>query len=130
MSPTVEHERILKIFGAYTGFIAAAILAIVTSGSRSPAFDWALSLWVFSLPPLLSYQLLDYHVRVRQKRSKSAIRGVMLGVGIGLSNLGVFALLTSYSWIAAALYLLALPIWPLFVREVAGLGWHKEFNGI
>ena len=123
LTPTQEHERMLKIFGAYTGFIAAGVMALVDSRAHSPSITSAMCLWIFSLPPLVSYLLLDYHVRVRQKRKKSATRGIMLATGFGLSNFGIVALLTAYSWVAAAIYFLLLFGWPLLIREVAGLGW-------
>lgn len=124
------HARVARIYGAYTAFIAAAVVSAIAGNGHIKSEGWAVCLWTLSLPWLVSYIMLDYHVRAHQKRRNSAIRGIMLFFSFTLSNLGTAALLTNYSWIVAIIYLLTVFICILLIREVAGLGKLEGFENI
>lgn len=123
-----SHDRVAKLHGTYTAFIAASIISLISGDGHITSESWAISLWALSLPWLVSFVLLDYIVRERQKRSKSVTRGLMLALGYGFSNLGTAALITHYSWLAAIFFTASIPLCSLFIHEVAGLGWHKRFE--
>ena len=122
-----SHERVSKLHGAYSAFIAAAVISLISGDGHLSSAGWAICLWTLSLPWLISFILLDYIVRERQKRPVSAVRGLAILLGYGLSNAGTAALLTSYSWIAAIIYLISLPICMLYIHEVGGLGGLEGF---
>jgi len=122
------HERVAKIHGAYTAFIAAAIISIISGDGHIKSEDWAICLWSLSLPWLVSFLLLDYVVREKQQRPKSVTRGLMALFGYGFSNLGTSALLSHYSWLAAIAYLVFIPICAFYLHEVSALGHHESFK--
>lgn len=126
LQPT--HERVAKLHGAYTAFIAAAVISLISGDGHLKFEGWPICLWTLSLPPLIAFLLLDYIVRERQRRANSAVRGLMLFLGYSLSNFGTAALLVNFSWIAAGLYLVIIPLCALFVHEVSGLGWYENFK--
>ena len=116
------HERKMRLVGAYTGFIGAAVLALVASDVASKPEAWAVSLWALSLPFLVSYLLLDFIVAVKQGREASVTRGFMSCFGLGLSITGTFAWLGSVSWFGAVAFLLV-------VALCVGLTLHVVFHG-
>lgn len=121
-----SHERVAKIHGAYTAFIAAAIISLISGDGHIKSESWAVCLWALSLPWLVSFVLLDFVVREQQQREKSRTRGFVALMGYGLSNLGTTALMTHYSRVAAIAYLVSIPICALYLHEVAGLGRHES----
>lgn len=124
----VTHERFTKLVGAYTGFVAAAIISLISGDGHIKSENWAICFWALSLPPLVALLLLDFIVRVRQSREKSKIRGCMAFLGYGFSNLGTASLLTHYSWWAAIIFLVLIPLCALFTHEVAGLGRYEGYE--
>lgn len=113
----------MRVHGVYTGFIAAAAVAVIASrGYRHGDESWAFVLWIFSLPCLASYMLLDFIVRVSQKRRSSATRGAMLGLGYTLSNIGIGVALMPFSWIASVSYMLWFLTCIALVRHVIDHG--------
>lgn len=126
LQPT--HERVTKLHGAYTAFIAAGIVSFISGDPHITTQGWVICLWCLSLPWLVTLLLLDYIVRERQKRESSASRGFATLLGYGLSNLGTAALIGFYSWTAAAIFLVSLPVCALYLNEVAGLGGRKGFE--
>lgn len=126
----LSHERVAKIHGAYTAFIAAAIISLISGDGHIKSENWAICLWALSLPWLVSFVLLDFIVREQQRRENSRTRGFIAILGYGFSNLGTAALLTHYSWVAAIAYLISIPICALYLHEVAGLGQHESFKDL
>lgn len=124
------HDRIAKFHGAYTAFIAAAIISLISGDGHITTEDWTICLWALSLPWLTSFVLLDFVVREKQRRTKSATRGLMALVGYGFSNLGTAALLTHYSWLAAIAYIIFLTLCAFFLHEVSALGHHDSFKDL
>jgi hypothetical protein len=123
------HKRVEKMLGAYTAFIAAAVISLISGDGHIKSENWAICLWVISLPWLISIVLIDFIVR-GQQRQKSATRGFIASMGLGFSNLGTAALLTHYSWIAAIVYLISIPICMLYLHEVGVLGRYDEFKNL
>ena len=118
-----EHDKMMRIHGVYTSFIAAAAVAVIASrGYKGGAEAWAFVLWIFSLPCLASYMLLDFIVRVSQRRRLSATRGVMLALGYSLSNIGIGVALMPFSWIASVAYMLWFLVCIALVRHVIDHG--------
>jgi len=130
MTSQPSHERVAKLHGAYTAFIAAAIISLISGDGHIKSEDWAICLWALSLPWLISFLLLDYIVRERQKREKSAIRGFTSLLGYGFSNLGTAALLTHYSWLVAIIYVVTILICAIYIHEVASLGWNESYRDL
>ncbi len=120
-----DHDKVIRIHGVYTSFIAAAAVAVIAANGHTKSDTWAFSLWVWSLPCLASFLLLDFIVRVAQQREKSASRGLMLGLGYGLSNVGTAVILTSFSWISAVIYLVFVLICIFLIRKVVCCGREK-----
>lgn len=114
-----SHERIERLHGAYVTFIAAGILALISGDGHIKSEGLTICLWAVSLPPLVTYLLIDYIVRERQKRPASAARGMMLFFGYGLSTAGTVGLLWSFSRIAAVVYAVAVPFCCLVGLRVA-----------
>ncbi len=123
-----SHERVAMLHGAYTAFIAAAFVSLISGDGHIKTENWAICLWALSLPWLVSFLLIDFIVRKKQNREKSATRGLMLLFGYGFSNLGTAALIAYYSWIAAIIFLISIPICSIYIHEVAGLGWHESLK--
>lgn len=124
----VIEERAVKLHKAYTGFIAAAIIGLISGDGHLKLEAWSICLWILSLPPLVSLMLLDHVVRIQQKRPVSAIRGLMGVLGYGLSNFGTAALVANFSWWAAGFFLLMVPISSFFISEVAHMGGEKDYE--
>lgn len=123
-------ERFAKHLGAYIAFVIAIIVALVSGDGHIKTEGYGICFCALSLPPLTALFLLDYIVRHRQKRQKSAARGLMLALGFGLSTAGIMSILYFFSWIAAISYILIISSCALYVHEVAALGWHKKFEDI
>lgn len=128
LTPRQQHDRIEKVHGGYTTFIAALVVSFI-SGDGHIATEWlALPLWILSLPWLVTYLLLDYIVRVRQERKHSFFRGLSLAMGYGTSNLGTTLLLTTYSFVLAGLYVVVIAACTLIVLQVARLEKDTHFS--
>lgn len=126
----VAHDRIVRIHGTYSAFIAAAVVSLISGDGHIKTEGWAIALWTLSLPWLVAYLLLDFSVRTQQKRGKSATRGFTALLGYALSNLGTAALLANYSWIAATGFIVSIAVCILYVSEVAVLGFHESFKDL
>ena len=105
-----EHEtyftddHALKLHKAYTAFIAAAIIGLISGDGHLKLEAWSICLWGLSLPLLVSLIFLNQIVRVSPQRMSSLLREIVLVLAYLLSNLGTAALLANYSWQAAAAY--------------------------
>jgi hypothetical protein len=126
----VAHDRVVRIHGTYSAFIAAAVVSLISGDGHIKTEGWAIALWTLSLPWLVAYLLLDFSVRTQQKRQKSATRGLTAMLGYALSNLGTAAILANFSWIAAAGFIVSILVCILYVSEVAVLGFHKTFKDL
>ena len=123
-----DHKRVWTIIGAYTAFIAAACLAAVGANRGSSYDAWAVSLWAISLPYLCGAMLLDYRVRVVQRRQNSKVFGLLIGVGGASSYLGTTAMVASFSWLGALIFLLSPLLVALYLHEVSALGGEGPFE--
>ena len=74
VEPSPSRDRVLLVHGAYTTFVAAGVVSLISGDGHIKTEGWAICFWALSLPPLASYLLLDYIVRVSQKRRNSAAR--------------------------------------------------------
>lgn len=124
----LAHARVVKIHGAYTAFVTAAVISLISGDGHIKTEGWAIGFWTVSLPWLVAFLLLDFSVRTQQKRQKSATRGFTALLGYSFSNLGTAALLANYSWIAAIGFLLSIPVCLLYISEVAVLGFRENFK--
>jgi len=124
----LSHERVVKMHGAYTAFIAAAVISLISGDGHLRLEGWSICLWTLSLPPLITLLLLDYIVRVCQRRKASGIRGLMTLLGYGLSNLGTAALMFNFSWVAAGAYLFSVLLCALLLHVVSSFGWFENFK--
>jgi hypothetical protein len=124
----LAHARVVRIHGAYTAFVAAAVVSLISGDGHIKTEGLAIGLWTVSLPWLVAFLLLDFSVRTQQKRQKSATRGFTAFLGYSFSNLGTAALLANYSWIAAIGFLVSIPVCLLYVTEVAVLGFYDSFE--
>jgi hypothetical protein len=68
-----QHERNLKLWGGYTAFVAALLVATMGMGKDYSRAWVIISLLALSLPSLVAYMLLDFTVRVKQRRKKACI---------------------------------------------------------
>lgn len=123
-----QHQQIWKLIAGYTAFIAAGCMAIISSSKSTGSYAFAFSFWIISLPFLCGVMLLDYHVRVKQARLNSAVRGFLMAVGMFSSHLGTIGIVSTYSWIAAALYGLCPLLVGFFLHETIILGGKKNFE--
>lgn len=126
----VAHDRVMRIHGTYSAFVAAAVVSLISGDGHIKTEGWAIALWTLSLPWLIAYLLLDFSVRTQQKRERSATRGLTAVLGYAFSNLGTAALLANYSWIAAAGFIVSILVCILYVSEVAALGFHESFKNL
>ncbi len=103
------NEQQFKLFGGYAAFIAALMILTLT-------LNWSLAwivvlLFSISEPALVAFLILDYKVRVVQKRRKSAYRGLSAFIGLIPSLVGIAMLIGHVSLIAMGLFLLSSTYW-------------------
>ena len=124
----LDHQRAQKLFGAYTAFIAAACLTVISSSNESSYYAWAISFWIISLPFLTGGILLDYRIRVVQKRENSRVYGLFFGVGGISSHIGTSIMTAYFSWLAALIFALSPLLVAFLFHEVAALGGKESFE--
>jgi hypothetical protein len=117
-----QHERGSKLLGGYTAFVAALLVAAFAKSSDYPRSWIVISLLAVSLPSLVALNLLDFIVRVKQGRQKSASRGLAAALGFLPSLAAISILIGHFSMIAAALFLLLTLFWALALDAVTYLG--------
>src|SRR5712692_8572833 len=66
--PKEQHERVSKLFGGYTAFVAALLVATFAKSHDYPRSWIVISLLALSLPSLVAFNLLDFTIRVIQGR--------------------------------------------------------------
>jgi len=76
-----QHERVSKLFGGYTAFVAALLVATFAKSHDYPRSWIVISLLALSLPSLVAFNLLDFTIRVIQGRRGSAFRGLSFALG-------------------------------------------------
>ena len=81
-----------------------------------------ISLLALSLPSLTALIILDFVVRVRQKRKGSMYRGLAAALGFFPSLSGMMILIGHFSVIAAVLFGLLVAFWALMIYAVAIVG--------
>ena len=117
-----QHERASKLFGGYTAFMAALLIATIAKSNDFPRSWIVISLLAVSLPSLVAFNLLDYGIRVIQGRRKSASRGLAFALGCLPSIAALSILIGHFSVIAAVLLVLLILFWSLALDVVAYLG--------
>jgi hypothetical protein len=127
-SPYEEHERHSKIWGGYTAFVAALLVATMAISPDLPRAWIVVSLLALSLPSLVAYMLLDFKVRVMQKRKGSMYRGLAALLGIVPSLVGTTMVIGHFSVIAAVLFVLLTIFWLLLIDVVTYLGFRSEHS--
>jgi hypothetical protein len=128
LSPKEHHERVSKLGGAYTAFIAALLIAMFARGDDHPSL-WVvvvISLLGLSLPSLVAWMLLDFVIRVRQGRQKSSFRGLAIALGFYPSLIAIAILIGRFSRIAAVLFGLLVIFWRIAIPTVAVIGEDKK----
>jgi predicted permease len=128
LSPKEHHERVSKLVGGYTAFVAALLVTVFAKGDDHSSL-WTvivISLLALSLPSLVAWTLLDFVIRVRQQRQKSMFRGLAIGLGFYPSLIAIAILIGNFSRIAAVLFGLLVAFWRLAVHTVAIVGQDKE----
>lgn len=123
-----EHSRIWKIGSSYTGFLTAACIAIINSNHSGGSVDFAFTLWIIALPFLCGWIVLDYYVRVAQKRIYSKVNQKLLWIGFILSNVGTFGIICKYSIFGAVIFILSILIVLFLLDETIKLGGRKNFE--
>jgi predicted membrane channel-forming protein YqfA (hemolysin III family) len=125
-----DHERVSNILGGYTAFIAAALLTMI-SADRGNGYDvWAISFWFISLPYLCGALLIDFRIKVEQKRKHSKILSYVCMAGLLLSHIGNTAIIASFSWLAAMFLLLSIFVVGFLTHEVTVLGGNENFEDL
>jgi hypothetical protein len=118
-----EHER---LWGGYTAFIAALLVA-TTATSRDFPHAWVIiSLLAVSLPSLVAYMLLDFTVRVKQNREGSVFRGLACVFGIFPSFVAATMVIGHFSVIAGLLFILLALFWIFVIDIVTFIGSNPE----
>lgn len=128
LSLSEEHDRVLKVFGGYTAFAAALLVAVMAVSTDLPHARVIISLLAVSLPSLVAYMLLDFKVRVAQKRKGSMFRGLALLLGFLPSLAAIIIVICHFSVIAAVLFTLLSVIWFLVIDVVTYLGFRSEHS--
>ena len=125
LSPREEHERNSKLLGGYTASVAALLVAMFAKGDAYPRAWLIISPLALSLPSLVALAMLDFTVRVMQRRKKSMYRGLAAAPGLSPSFAGIAILIGHFSIIAGILFLLLVGYWMLMLFTVAVIG-HRD----
>src|SRR5271156_6301745 len=100
LSPYEEHDRVSKMWGGYTAFVAALLVAVMAISRDLPHARTIISLLALALPSLVAYMLLNFKVRVAQKRKGSMFRGLALLLGMLPSLAAITMVIGHFSVIA------------------------------
>lgn len=119
-----RHERIFKITAGYLGFVAALLVLVLAAGGDCHPRRLIEVAFALSIPSLAAYLLLDYSVRVAQRRKESAMRGLAMLLGYVPSFIAIVATLCHVSWLAGIVFFCAAVFWFLVVYGVT-IGWPK-----
>jgi hypothetical protein len=126
-----EYERRAKLFGGYTAFVAALLVATIVKVADAKGADYphayvVIGLLAVSLPSLVAMDFLDFIVRVRQQREKSMYRGLATGLGFGPSLLGIAGLIGHFSVIAGVLFGILVVFWCIVIDVVVFRGYEPK----
>jgi hypothetical protein len=116
------YERRTKLLGGYIAFVAALLVATIAKSIDYPRAWLVISLLAISLPSLVAYTFIDYHVLVVQGRPKSAKRGLAALLAFFPSLAAIAILVGHFSVVAAVLFVLLSMYWPLTIFGVALFG--------
>jgi hypothetical protein len=122
LSPKEEHERVWQLWGGYTAFIAALLIATMATSGDYPHARPIISFLAISLPSLVAYMFLDFTVRVKQRRIGSMFRGLAIVLGLVPSLVGITMVIGHFSLIAGVLWVLLAVFWFLVLDVVTFLG--------
>ena len=122
MSPKEDHDHLAKLFNGYTAFVTALLFATIAKSAEYPRAWVVITLLASSLPSLVAWVRLDYHVCVNQGRKASGFRGLALLLGLLPSLLGITILIGHFSITGGALFLVLTVFWTACVFGVAVAG--------
>jgi hypothetical protein len=118
-SPKEDHERVAKLLNGYAAFIAALLIATIAKSDNYPHAYIIITLLASSLPSLIALLIIDFHVKVNQRRNASMFRGLASFLGFLPSLLGITMLIGHFSFIGGVFFLLLTVFWILAVYHVA-----------
>lgn len=121
-TPVELHTVRSKLIGAYTAFVAGALIASITNSVAIGGGKLVICLFSLSLPALVGHLLLDRTVTVIQQRNTSAYRGAALGLGIFPSIIAFTILIGHVSVVGAVLFVLGCIYWSFVVDVVTAAG--------
>src|SRR5690348_9644418 len=111
-----------KWVGAYIGFIVAVLVATLALSANYPRADLVIPLLALSLPSLVAYLLLDFHVIMHQRREVSATRGLAAFLGLVPSLAAIAVLIAHFSVVGAVLFSVLIVFWALAIDRLVFLG--------
>ncbi|NPT62460.1 hypothetical protein [Paraburkholderia elongata] len=125
-TPEELHSLRSRMFGAYTAFVAAALLASITNSGVIGGGRLVVSLLALSLPALVAQLLLDRTVTVIQRRKVSLYRGLARWIGF-VPSIAAFTLLVGHvSVVGAVFFALGCFYWFFVVDVVTAAGAKSE----
>jgi len=124
------HERGSKIINAYIAFILSLLLAITFKSESVEYSNVILSLIIISLPSLISINLLDYIIRIKQERKNSLFRGLAVGLGFIPSLIAIILFTASISIITSIIFTILILFWIIVLDIVIYLGFKDKSSDI
>ena len=115
-----QHHRIHTIIVGYTAFVFAFLLGLASFADKTGNVSIVMGLLLISLPALISFTLMDFIVRVKQKREGSAFRGMAWFTGFGPSLVALGLFVWPYAPWASIAFGVSIPFWGFAITEVAG----------
>jgi len=111
-----------KRVGAYIGFVVAVLVATLALSATYRRASIVIPLLALSLPSLVAFLMLDYHVIMRQKRRVSTTRGLAFGLGFIPSVTAISMLVGHFSFTAGVLFPILIVFWFLAIDRLVFLG--------
>jgi hypothetical protein len=115
-----QHQRIHSLLIGYAAFLFAFFLGLSSFTEKTANVSVVMGLILISLPSVISLLLIDFIVRVKQRREASAIRGFafFMAFAPGVFALGIYV--WPYAWWASVIFGILIPLWAFLVIEVGG----------
>jgi hypothetical protein len=123
-----DHVQFRTLLGAYGATLTAVCIAILSTGKTDGAASWAVSFMTLSLPWICGAVILDYKMRLKQRRPRSRVLTFMTYAGLSLSMVGILSVVSMFSWLTALLLLVSVVLVFLLVREANILGGGTGFE--
>lgn len=116
------YETRSKWISAYIGFIVAVLVATLAFSDKYPRANLVIPLLALSLPSLVAYQLLLFHVMINQRRRVSGTKGLAALFGFPPSVAGVSILVAHFSFVAGVLFPVLVLFWWLAIDNLVYRG--------